>query len=142
MKSREYKIGRVVVAKLEEGDDIIDSVAEVAKKHDIKSGLVNVIGAFKKVTIGYFDLNTKEYTFKTYDIPVEMTTCMGSVAQKDGKPIVHLHITIGKEDHSLLGGHLGQPSIISVTGEVFIYEFEPAIQRATDPKWGLSLMDL
>ena len=60
MKSNEYKIGRVIVAKLEEGDDIIDSVTEVAKKHDIKSGLVNIIGAFKKITIGFFDLNKKK----------------------------------------------------------------------------------
>lgn len=44
-------------------------------------------------------------------------------------------------DYSVIGGHLIQPTIISVTGEVLIYEFEPAIERSNDPKWNSSLLD-
>jgi len=142
MKSKEFKIGRAIVAKLEGGEDILDSVMKLVKEHKVKSGLVNVIGGCKKFTIGYFNIDTKEYQIKTFETPVEMTTCMGSIAQKDGEPIIHLHITLGNADYSIIGGHLSQPSIISVTGEVLIYEFKPAIERINDPEWDLSLLDL
>lgn len=142
MKSKEFKIGRVIVAKLEDREDILDSIIKLVKKHKVRSGLVNVIGACKKFTIGYFNKDSKEHQFKTFDTFVEMTSCMGSITQKDGEPIVHLHINFGTGDFSIIGGHLGQPSIISVTGEVLIYEFKPAIERANDPKWNLSLLGL
>jgi len=142
MKSKEFKIGRVIIAKLECGDDILDSVMKLSKEHRVISGLINVIGACKKFTIGYFNIDNKKYQFKTYDTPVEMTSCMGSITQKDGEPIVHLHLTLGMDDYSIIGGHLRQPTIISVTGEVLIYEFEPVLERKVDPKWKSLLLDI
>ena len=53
MKSIEATIGRVIVGKIMPNEDIIDAITEIVKKYDIKAGLVNVIGALKKFTIGY-----------------------------------------------------------------------------------------
>lgn len=142
MKSKEFKIGRVIVAKLEGGDDILDSVVKLAKEHRVISGLINVIGACNKFTIGYFNIDSKEYQFKTYENPVEITTCMGSITQKNGEPIIHLHMTLSNSDYSIIGGHLSKPTIISITGEVLIYEFEPLLERKVDPKWKSLLLDI
>ena len=123
-------------------EDIIDTVKEIVKKHNIKAGLINVIGALKKFTIGYFDLNTKEYKFKTFEEDVELISSMGNISYKDGEPIIHMHISVGKDDYSIIGGHLSQPSIISVTGEVYIYEIAQKLNRANDPQFNLSLIEL
>jgi predicted DNA-binding protein with PD1-like motif len=142
MKSVETKIGRVIVGKILPGEDLIDAVTEIVKKHEIKSGLINIIGALKQFTIGYFNLHTKQYNFKTFNEDVELISCMGNVAYKEGEPMIHLHVTVGKDDFSMLAGHLSQPSIISVTGEVYIYEIAQKLNRVNDPQFDLSLIDL
>ena len=142
MKSIETSIGRVIVAKVEPGEDLIDAINQVVKKHEIKAGLINLIGALNKITIGYFDIETKEYNLKTFEEDVELLSCMGNVSYKDGEPIIHLHIALGRGDYSLFGGHLSQPSIISVTAEVYIYEIAKKLERAVDSATQLSLLDL
>jgi predicted DNA-binding protein with PD1-like motif len=142
MKSVETKIGRVIVGKILPGEDLIDAVTEIVKKHEIKSGLINIIGALKQFTIGYFNLHTKQYNFKTFNEDVELISCMGNVAYKEGEPMIHLHVTVGKGDLSVLAGHLSQPSIISVTGEIYIYEIAQKLNRVNDPQFDLSLIDL
>ena len=142
MKSIKTKVKRVIVGKLEPDEDIIDAITDLVKKQNITSGFINIIGALKQVTIGFFDLESMQYNFKTFDEDVELISCKGNVSYKEGEPIIHLHVTIGREDFSLIGGHLSQPSIVSITGEVFIFEIGEKLNRAIDPKFGLTLMDL
>ena len=127
---------------MEPEDDILDSIKELVKKYEIKAGLVNCIGAFKKFTFGFFDLDTKQYKFKTFNEDVELISCMGNISYKDGEPIIQLHVTIGRDDYTIIGGHLSQPSIISVTGEVYVYEISQKLKRANDPQFDLSLLAL
>ncbi len=127
---------------MEPEDDVLDSIKELVKKYEIKAGLVNCIGAFKKFTFGFFDLDTKQYKFKTFNEDVELISCMGNISYKDGEPIIHLHVTIGRDDYTIIGGHLSQPSIISVTGEVYVYEISQKLKRANDPQFDLSLLAL
>ncbi|MGV9173160.1 MAG: PPC domain-containing DNA-binding protein [Promethearchaeia archaeon] len=144
MQSTVGKIGRVIVGKAEPGEDLVDVVTELVKKHEIKAGLINIIGAFEKFTIGYFDLDTNEYQFKTFDEKVELLSTMGNISynKETDEPIIHLHTMVGKSDYSIMGGHLSQPSIISVTGEIFIYEISQKLHRAVDDKFDLTLLDL
>ena len=142
MKSIKTKVKRVIVGKLEPDEDIIDAITDLVKTHNITSGFINIIGALKKITIGFFDLKSMNYKFKSFDEAVELISCKGNISYKEGEPIIHLHVVIGREDFSLIGGHLSQPSIVSVTGEVFIFEIAEKLNRAIDPKFGLTLMDL
>lgn len=123
-------------------EDLIDSIVIIVKKYDINAGLINVIGALKKFTIGYFNLKTKKYNFKTYEEDVELISCMGNISYKNEEPIVHLHVAVGRSDNSIIGGHLSQPSIISITGEIYIYEISQKIYRVNEPKFNLALLDL
>jgi hypothetical protein len=123
-------------------EDLIDSIVIIVKKYDINAGLINVIGALKKFTIGNFNLKTKKYNFKTYEEDVELISCMGNISYKNEEPIVHLHVAVGRSDNSIIGGHLSQPSIISITGEIYIYEISQKIYRVNEPKFNLALLDL
>ncbi len=142
MKSKETTVGRVIIAKIEPNEDIFDAIKEIIKKHNVKSGLLNVIGALKQFTIGFFNIDTKEYNFKTFDEDVELISCMGNISFKDKEPIIHLHVSVGKDDYGIIGGHLSQPSIVSITAEVYIYEINQTVLRANDPQFDLSLLDL
>ena len=142
MKSIETKVSRVIIGKVEPDEDLIDSIIQMIKDHDIKSGLINCIGALKKFTIGYFDINSKSYLQKTYEDYVELVSCMGNISFKDDQPIVHLHISLGTRDYNLIGGHLIQPTIVSITGEVYLFEIDQKLIRANDPKLNLSLLKI
>jgi predicted DNA-binding protein with PD1-like motif len=142
LKHLEAKINRVIVAKIEPDEDLIDSILKLVIFYDINSGFLNCIGAFKKFTLGYFDLNKKAYKYKTFTENVELISCIGNIAYKDGEPIIHAHITVGTSDYNVIGGHLSQPSIISVTSEVCIYEIDQKINRSTDQRFNLALLDL
>ncbi|MFX1237552.1 MAG: PPC domain-containing DNA-binding protein [Promethearchaeota archaeon] len=142
MNSIESTIGKVIVGKILPDEDIIDAIKEMVIEHDFKSGLVNAIGALKKTTIGYFNIETKEYEFKTIEEDVELVSCMGNVSFNQEVPIIHLHVVLGKKDYGLFGGHLSQPSIVSVTGEVFIYKINDKLMRSEDSRFGLSLLNI
>jgi hypothetical protein len=142
MKSKETNATRVIIGRVMPDEELTDAITELVEKYEVKSGLINVIGALKKFTIGYFNIDTKEYQFKTFEEPVELVSCMGNVAYKDGEPMVHLHFMVARDDYRIMGGHLGQPSIVSVTGEVYIYETNEMITRAHEPQFDLSLLDL
>lgn len=140
MKSIETKVSRVIVGKIEPNEDLIDSIIKMVNEYDIKSGVINCIGALKKITIGYFDMESKKYLIKTIDEYVELVSCLGNIAFKDGNPIIHLHASIGARDYSIIGGHLIQPSIVSITGEVYILEIDRKIKRADDPQFNLPIL--
>lgn len=142
MRVIESKIKRVIVGKVEPDEDLIDSIIKMIEIYNIKSGLINCIGALKKFNLGYFDFDSKKYLRKEFDMFVELVSCMGNISFKDGEPIVHLHVSIGTKDYTMLGGHLFQPSIVSITGEVYIFEIDKKLNRAEDPQFGLSLLDI
>ena len=142
MKSTETKTKRIIVGKIEPNEDLIDSIITLVKKSDIKAGLINCIGALKKFTIGFYDINSKNYKMKTFEENVELISCIGNISYREDEPIIHLHVTLGRSDYSVIGGHLSQPSIISVTGEVKILEFEQGLYRTNDPQFDLSLLDM
>ncbi|MHA2182499.1 MAG: PPC domain-containing DNA-binding protein [Promethearchaeota archaeon] len=142
MKSIEAKIGRVIIGKVEPDEDLIESIIEMVQNHKIQSGLINCIGALKKFTLGYFNLDTKSYERKVFEENIELVSCMGNIAFLDGEPIIHLHISIGNRDYSVMGGHLFQPAIVSITGEVYIFEIDKKLYRESDLKFNLSLLNL
>ena len=142
MKSIQTNIKRVIVGKVEPDEDLIDSIIQMIKIHNLKSGLINCIGALKKYTLGYLDIDSKEYLKKTFDEYVELVSCMGNISFKDGEPIVHLHLSVGTKDYNIFGGHLFQPSIVSITSEVYIFEIDKKLNRVIDPRFDLSLLDI
>jgi predicted DNA-binding protein with PD1-like motif len=142
LKSLETKIKRIIIGKVEPEEDLMDSIMKMVEKYNIKSGLINCIGALKQFTIGFFELDSKNYKLETFNENVELITCMGNIAYKDGEPIIHLHVSLGRKDYSVIGGHLSKPSKVSVTGEVFIFEIDEELLRANDSQFDLSLLKI
>ena len=142
MRSIEAKIGRVIVGKVEPDEDLIEAIITMVKNHKIQSGLINCIGALKEFTVGYFNIDTKTYERKTFEEYIELVSCMGNIAFKDGEPIIHLHISIGNREYSEMGGHLFQPAIVSITGEVYIFEIDQKLSREIDPELNLAILNL
>ncbi|MHA2035652.1 MAG: PPC domain-containing DNA-binding protein [Promethearchaeota archaeon] len=142
MRSIEAKVNRVIVGKVEPEEDLIEAIIEMVKKHNIQSGLINCVGALKKFTIGYFNIDTKTYETKTFEECIELVSCIGNIAFINDEPIIHLHITVGNNKYSLMGGHLVQPAIVSITGEIYIFEIDQKLYKEHDSQFNLSLLNL
>ena len=142
MKSISTNIKRIIIAKIEPDEDLIDSITNLVEESKIKSGIISCIGAFKEFTLGYFDLGTKSYDYKTFKENVELISCIGNIFYKEKTPIIHLHANVGRSDYSVIGGHLASPCIISVTAEVAIFETDIELKRKPDEKFNLNLLNL
>jgi len=127
--------GDVVIAKLEDGDDLLRSLDALAAKHRIASGMVMWgIGMLRDFEIGYF--NGKEYERATYAEPMELLALHGSYAAK-ADPRAHVHTAAAGRDHRVVGGHLFRATV-AVLNEICVQRLRAAkLTRVLNPRSGL-----
>ncbi len=139
MKVKISAPNRLIIAKLEKGDDIYKSLSKIVLDNDIKTGVLWMIGAVAKARIGYFNEESRKYEVHEINEPCEISGVSGNISLKNGKPFVHAHIHVSDKTGKTYGGHLLEGNIISVTGELFILESKETIERKKDPAFDLDL---
>ncbi len=94
----------IVVIKLDNGEDLLDSLNSIIGKHEIGSALIlSGIGMLKDFEIGYY--NGSEYENKLFEDPMELLSMHGSIAEGSESKI-HIHVSLASSDHKVFGGHL------------------------------------
>lgn len=133
------RLGRQFLLRLPNGVDIVEHLTDFCAKNKIYCGVVNLIGATSKVTIGYYDQKTHQYHPKTFEQEMEIVSCMGNVSVKDGKPFLHLHAVMGDAELRSWGGHLFPGSAV-FAAEAHIQELKGGRRvRMPDAATGLAL---
>ncbi|MFB0560149.1 MAG: PPC domain-containing DNA-binding protein [Candidatus Lokiarchaeia archaeon] len=140
MKSIESSSKRIIVAKLEKGEDLLESLAALAKKYELVSGFFNAIGALSEANIGFFEKG--EYKSIKLELDLELVSCIGNISYREGELVVHAHIVVGDKEGKAFGGHVLNGCIVSVTCEIFLIEINQRIRRTEDKAAGLFLLDL
>ncbi|MEX0568202.1 MAG: PPC domain-containing DNA-binding protein [Candidatus Njordarchaeota archaeon] len=131
--------GDKILIIMESGDLITKNLTELAKKTSI-SGFFVGLGAVKKPTIGFFDLNQKRYIRFTLNGEFEVVSFIGNISyDKENNPIVHAHICLGDKDYRIFGGHLFEAEV-SVTLEILLIKTDRII-RKIDDRFDLKLID-
>jgi predicted DNA-binding protein with PD1-like motif len=124
------------------GDEIMAGLTGFAKANDLAAASLTAIGAFSDATLGYFDMERKEYKKIPVDEQVEVLSLVGDIAPKeDGEPQVHAHVVVGKSDGTAGGGHLLEAHV-RPTLEVVLTESPEHLQRKTDEETGLALISI
>lgn len=134
------KFGKDFVLRVETGEDIFEQVMALAEKEDIRLASVSGIGAVDDITLGVFNLETKQYDEQHYTGNHEITALCGNITTMDGKKYVHLHMTAAGADGKGVAGHLFK-GIVSLTGEIFISVFEGEVNRKFSEKVGINLIE-
>ena len=85
----------------------------------------------------------KEYIPKRFaeGINYEIITLNGNISRLEGKPFVHVHITLGDQNYKVFGGHLGSANI-SITAEIYINVVDEAIDRKLDEGFKLNFLGI
>jgi predicted DNA-binding protein with PD1-like motif len=125
--------------RLTPGGDLVAEVASVLKTLKVRFGLVSIIGALGRATLGAYSFTDKRYTKFEIDHEVEILHCTGSVSDLDGKTFAHLHMMVSGHDGAAVGGHVFEGCTVKVA-ECVVLEFDgPPPVRELDPETGLKL---
>jgi len=142
VRSIQTEIKRVIFAKMEPGEDVLGAIEEVAKKHDVQSGQLSLIGAVSKAKLGYFHREALEYRDFTIDEDVEVVSCIGDISTHEENPVIHAHMIVADEKGKCWGGHLLPGCEVSVTIELVIIETKAKLIRKKDDLTGLNLLHI
>jgi len=136
------RAGRVIAARLFEGEDLYESIEQLASKENIKSAAVLITGGFRKATVV---VGPKQETPKIvgnsrdFVGPGEVLG-VGTIYCDDQGPKLHIHTAMGKGSETMVGCPRGGAKTF-LTLEVTIIEIEGITAgRSYDEKTGLNLL--
>ena len=133
---------RSYVLVLDAGEEAFSAITAFAAASKLDAASLTAIGAFERVTVGWFDLVKKTYTPIEIDTQCEGLSLLGDIAMgDDGKPSLHMHAVLGLSDGTTRGGHFLK-GIVRPTLEVIIVETPVQLRRRKRPELGLALIDL
>ncbi len=137
---QQLNTGRWFMARLPHGADLLEALTQFCATNAIRHGEVRAIGGLKRARVGFYDQDQKVYRYLEFDEPLEIVSLVGNISIKDGAPMVHAHVALGKADGSVVGGHLASGCIV-FAGEAVIQELLPPADfvRAKDTTTGLPL---
>jgi len=138
------RAGRVIAARLFEGEDLYESVERIAEKENIKSAAVLITGGFRKaeVVVGPKQEKPKIVgNFKDFVGPGEVLG-VGTIYCDDEGPKMHIHTAIGKGNQVMVGCPRGGAKTFLII-EVTIIEIEGIeAARRLDEQTGFKLLRL
>ena len=142
------QVGDTYILRFEDGEIFPDRLAEFVSSKGVTGGHFTAIGAMQRARIAFFDVGAKEYRDREINEQTEVLALVGNVAMHAGERIVHAHITLGRADYSVLGGHL-RHGVVRPTLELVLAvtstgsaEDDAALRRKIDPQFGLPALDL
>ncbi len=144
MKYTEGKLGRVFVARLEDGESIYDAVEHIASIEDVKNAAVLAVGGMRsgKVVTGPQSPSGKVIPhFEEFDDARELVG-VGTVFSQDGKPSLHFHAGIGRGCESLVGCPRAGMSVYLILEVIIIELLGVNASREMDPKFGVHLLKI
>jgi predicted DNA-binding protein with PD1-like motif len=125
----------------DKGDEVASGLLSFAKDNNLSASHFTAIGAFERVTLGFFERERKDYKRITIEEQVEVLSLVGDVALDGDEPKVHAHVVVGKADGTAHGGHLLEARVWP-TLEAILVESPEHLRRKIDKETGLALISL
>lgn len=129
------------ILRLERGEEVGNTLKSFCQEHGIKNASVKGIGSIENPTLAHYRVDSKKYSEKQLEGIFEVTSLLGTVAIFEGKPLLHLHTTLGDENMHAFAGHLVKGTV-SATLEVIITVHPTNFEKKHSEEIGLKLYDL
>ncbi len=130
---------RILVVVCDKGEDPVAAVTEAVATAGVHAAQVTAVGALRSASLGYFDRDRCDYAPITVDEQVEVLALVGDIAAKDGSPVLHAHVVLGRRTGETVGGHL-RGGEVWPTLEVIVTEVAPELAKEVDAETGLALI--
>ena len=125
---------------LDLGEKIRETLTSFLEQERVEAGFLYGLGAVRQAEIAHYSLSARKYNTKIFDGEFEVTNITGNVALVDGKPFLHMHITLGDNNYQTFGGHLME-GIVAPTLELILTTSPVRITRTYDEISGLKLLN-
>jgi predicted DNA-binding protein with PD1-like motif len=138
----EGTLGRVFVARLEEGESVYTAVEEIARRESISCGAVFALGGMRRGKVVTGPENTTGKIVPHYEEfeDARELVGVGTVFPADGEPSLHFHAGIGRGDSALVGCPRAGMSVFLVLEVVIIELCGVEAARVMDEASGLKLL--
>ncbi|SHM40820.1 hypothetical protein SAMN05444360_111153 [Chryseobacterium carnipullorum] len=134
------KVDSVYIMSIKDQSGIVEALTDFVINQKIQAGEVTGIGAVEEATLRFFKPSNKNYVDKTFKEQMEITNISGNVSEIEGKPMLHLHITLGREDYTALAGHLLDAKIRGA-GEFIFYPLNTRVVKIKNEEVGINFYD-
>ncbi len=135
------RFGDRVQIRLESGEHIGASLLAWLKVEGIGYATMTGLGAVSSATVSYWNAATREYEPHQLDDQMEVVSLIGNVSIKHGEPFTHIHVTLGRRDLSIVGGHFND-AVVHPNLELWVRPEAEAVERTLDEACGLYLLQL
>ncbi len=139
------KIGRVVVARGHDGEDVYTGIEGIAAAENVRSAAVIAVGGLRrgKVVVGPEDPDAEKLSpiMREFDDAREIAG-VGTIFSDDEGPKLHLHGAIGRGDETLAGCPRGGADVFCVLEIIIIELLDVQATRTIDPQYALKLLTL
>jgi len=144
MQYSEGNIGRIFILRIDDGEDLIESVIDFVQKKDLKFVMGLFIGAIrdgKAVTGPELPVISPIQHFETYESAWEVFGMVTVYPSADG-PRLHIHSALGRGREALVGC-LREKASVYLVNEVVLFEFVGLnASREMDNRSGFYLINL
>ncbi|WP_312336203.1 MULTISPECIES: DNA-binding protein [Sphingobacterium] len=134
------KVDRTYIVSIVDKSSVLDALTDFVIAQKIPAGQITGIGATNGATLRFFDPVTKKYVDKTFNEQMEISNLSGNISEVLGKPMLHLHVTLGRKDYTALAGHLLDAKIRGA-GEFFVYPISSKVIKVKNEAVGLNFYD-
>jgi predicted DNA-binding protein with PD1-like motif len=132
---RSGESGRVIVARLKPGSDLLGSLQEIVVREGVEAGVilsgVGLLGEARlrncKILPEEYPITDENRTYLHFRRPMEILSLSGNITMAEGDPLVHVHVTlsyVGGDEIGVIGGHLIEGCIIFGFAEIILMELE------------------
>jgi len=140
MDYTEVEGAREYVARLEHGRDWRGQIEDFADEEGIDAAFFIGLGAVQDAVLNFYDQEVQEYYDIEFDDPFEVTPAIGNISWLNGDRFAHTHMTLSREDGSVVAGHLDTATTFA--GELYVREFDTELDREHDDVTDLDLWPL
>lgn len=143
----EYQIGetgRVIVARFADGEDLIGSLTELARREYIRAAVIHLVGGIRR---GRYVVGPERDEMPPVPLWRELDDCheivgVGTLFWQGDNPKIHIHGAFAKEDQ-VKAGCLREESEVFLVVEAIVTEIRGvSATRELDPASGMTLLKL
>ena len=142
MRYKAGKVGRVVLARFDHGEQVVPALTALCETEGISAGWFFLFGAIQggRLVSGPRDASLPpEPVWQEFQDPYEIVG-MGSIAAGDGLPSIHLHSSLGRGKEVLTGCIRRQGEVFLVVEAMILEIMGVRATRSPDKTSGLELL--
>ena len=130
------------LVRLDKGERLAESLQKFAAEAKLEGAWVSGLGGALQATLGFYDLDKKEYHWQEFDGLREVLSLNGNLAyDEEGTFVFHMHAVLGDRQFQTVGGHV-KDLTVGATLELFIHRAYRPTRRKLNKDLGIKTLDL